>query len=57
MSIDEILTKFYKKTLRADGNTPTARAEATRDIKALIFDELKQAEYEPFEFVSRIEKL
>ena len=44
--LDEILTAFYKKTLRVDGNTPEARAEAKAKIKQLIvqarIDELNQ---------------
>ena len=31
-TIDDILTAFYKKTLRVDGNTPNARAEATQAL-------------------------
>lgn len=46
--LDEILTAFYKKTLRVDGNTPNARAEAKAKIQALItrarIDGMRQAQ-------------
>ena len=34
--LDEILTAFYKKTLRVDGNTPNARTEAKQAILAIF---------------------
>ena len=31
-TLDEVLTNFYKKTLRVDGNTPDARKEAKQAL-------------------------
>ena len=45
--LDEILTAYYHKTVRVDGNTPNSRSEAKQAIKQLItearIDEAKYA--------------
>jgi hypothetical protein len=42
-SLDEILTSFYKKTLRVDGNTPNARAEAKAELLQLVLEVIGNA--------------
>ena len=40
-TIDDILTDYYRKTVRVDGNTPNSRQEATQAIYEALAKEAK----------------
>jgi Txe/YoeB family toxin of Txe-Axe toxin-antitoxin module len=50
--LDELL-----KRMKVEEYGITPRDETKRQIKQLIFDLLKESEYEPYAFVEKVEKL